>query len=458
MLNFTRRILSTAVFWSFLTTGLRFGGVLLVLPIVLRTVPQEQLGLYYVFQTLAIFAVLLDIGIAPTISRSVSFLWAGAKSIEVAGHSQADSSTEPNWDMLQRVYSTFYRFYWVAAVALLLILGVGCLPYIWHVTKDLSNPDQGRAIWILLSVGSAWNFAGTIWPAMLGGVNRVREQQIVQLLAIGSGYVVTVVGLLMGFQLWAMAASILVQATVQRQCPRRILTAVLAGKLDAGSKVVDWSLFRTLWPSAWKTGVIGLMVTFYLSTPVFVASTFLGLDVAAQIGLSVQLAMTVCQIASVAMIVKVPMLSILRVNGNIVALRRIFFSRLFVYVALFALGSGALLAIGDWLLHSVVKSKTPFPPTEILILVFLFIGLEGLQSMFRGLALSANVTSFWRWIALGTALSVSAAWLASSHGIFALLVTLTTAKLFFIDGPIILAGVGCLAVAPKRPPNTQIVR
>lgn len=444
MCKLCHRCFSTAVFWSFVTTALRFGGVLLVLPVVLRTIPQKQLGLYYVFQTLGVFAVLLDMGFAPSLARSVSYLWAGAPTLEVSGHSHAEGMAKPNWTLLKSVMETFRLFYWAASGLLLLILLSIGLPYIWHVTATLDNPLEGRSIWIVLSLGAVWNFAGTIWPTMLSGINRVRDQQVVQLIAISFGYAVTVSGLLLGFGLWAMAASMIVQATIQRQCSYHIFQRVVGEHFKQSHGKRDWDIVKTLWPSSWKTGIIGVAVTCYLSAPVFLTSTLLGLKEAGQVGLSMQLGMTVCQVAAVAMVVKAPMFSILRVNGRIKDLRRLFGVRIAVYVFLFLAGSAVLLIAGDWLLHTVIHSRTQFPSPVILKLVLLFVGVEGFQALFRGLALSANITGFWTWMLVGGTCSVAGAAIAISLGVVPFFVILVLAKFLLLDLSVIFAGMQCL--------------
>src|SRR5689334_17996727 len=83
--QFFSRVVRTAVAWSFLATALRFGSALFVLPIILRTVPSEELGLWYVFLSFGALATLVDFGFAPTISRVTSYLWAGAQELRPYG-------------------------------------------------------------------------------------------------------------------------------------------------------------------------------------------------------------------------------------------------------------------------------------------------------------------------------------------------------------------------------------
>lgn len=444
MVHFVRRVWSSAVIWSAITTALRFGGVLLVLPIVLRTIPQAQLGLYYVFQTLGVFAVFLDMGFSPSLARSVSYLWAGAPTLQVSGHSHADGMAQPNWTLLKSVTETFRLFYWAASGVLLLFLLAFGMPYIWHVTATLDNPGEGRAIWIVLSIGAVWNFAGTIWPTMLSGINRVRDQQIVQLIAILTGYVVTVSGLLLGFGLWAMAASMIVQATIQRQCAHAIYLRVVSGHFGDSPGQRDWGIIKTLWPSSWKAGVISLSVTIYLSAPVFLTSTFLGLATAGQVGLCMQLSMTIAQIAVVAFLVKVPLLSILRVNKRYEELSRVFVRRTLVYVIIYFVGAVTVFLCGEWVLHTIIKSKTPLPSHAVLVLLLAFTGVDGFQSLFRSLANCANVVYFWKRFIVGVCIACMISTVAMQLGIISFLIVLILLKVVLIDIYVIRVGSKCL--------------
>lgn len=446
-----RRLKSSALVWSYATTVLRFGGLFLVLPVVLRTVPQEQLGLFYLFQSFSVISALLDAGIGPTVGRSVSFAWAGAERLERRSHQLIDPSTVsgPNWDLLRRILRTFSRFYLFGAFLLLIVLGFGCLPFIWKATAGLSDPAQGRWIWMFLVVASAWNFASSIWPSMLGGMNRVRDQQVAQLVSILAGYVTTVVGLMAGWQLWALALSGFVQAVVLRTVARRVCLAVADGEFKNLPGKFDRDLFATIWPASWRTGVLWASVSAYLSLPVFLTTTFRGLDDAARIGLAVQLAMTVGQVASAATLVKLPQFSIMKVRGESEQLLALFCERMVAYVLLFVAGSVAVTVLGDWLLHSVIGSKTALPPTASLILLLVWAGTEGFQSAFRGIALSANDTSVWRPVVIGTPVIAGVSLASIPLGTPWWLCCMLVAKWLALDIPVIRAGMRSLGAGPS---------
>ncbi len=441
-----RKIASSAVVWSYATTALRFGGLFLVLPVVLRTVPEDQLGFFYLFQTFAVISALLDAGVGPTVSRSVSFAWAGAERLERRGHQLLDqaTSTGPNWDLLTRILHTFSRFYLGGAFLLFVVLGLGCLPFIWSVTSSLTNPTEGRWIWMFFVLGSAWNFANSIWPSMLGGMNRVKNQQVAQLISIAVGYAVTVGGLLAGWQLWALALSGFVQAVVLRHRARSVCMRVAGEHFRTPPRGFDRDLFATVWPASWRTGVLWVAVSAYLSIPVFLTTKFGGLGEAAQMGLAVQLAMTVCQVAVVAVVVKVPQFSILKVRGEKEALVNLFTERMLAFAMLYAAGALAVVLLGNWILHVLIGSKTPLPSQATLVVVMVWGGIEGLQSLFRGVALAANDTRVWKAVIVGAAVTAGASLWAIPLGAPKWLFIMLLAKTLFLDVPVFANGLRSL--------------
>lgn len=446
------KLSSSALVWSYATTVLRFGGLFLVLPVVLRTVPEEQLGLFYLFQTFAVLSTLLDAGVGPTVMRSASFAWAGAERLERQGHRLVDPSVVigPNWTLLGRILRTFSRFYLGGAGVLALVLGLGCSPLIWQATADLPDPAQGRWIWIFCVLGSAWNFAGSIWPTMLGGMNRVKDQQAAQLLSIAVGYLTTLGGLLAGWQLWALALSGFVQAIVLRAYAKRVCLRVAKGRFDAGDGGFEKSLFATVWPAAWRTGLLGAGVSAYLSLPVFLTTKFQGLAEAAQIGLAVQLALTVCQVAVVAVLVKVPQFSILKVRGEKEALVSLFTERMLAFAILYITGAIAVLWLGDWILHGVIGSKTPLPSHVTLLVIMVWAGLEGLQSLFRGIALAANDTRVWKPLIVGLVLTTAASLWAIPLGAPGWIFVMVMVKFVTLDIAVFANGFRSLGIGPAE--------
>src|SRR5438552_7964537 len=111
------RTLQSAVAWSLAAAALRALGGVLVLPLMVRKVPSDHLGLWYVFLSLQGIASLFDLGFSPAVTRAAGYLWAGARELRRFGVARAESSEQgnptPNYSMLNDLVATmrlYYRF------------------------------------------------------------------------------------------------------------------------------------------------------------------------------------------------------------------------------------------------------------------------------------------------------------------------------------------------------------
>lgn len=440
--DFVHRIRRSAVFWNIATTFLRFGGIILVLPVVVRTIPQAELGLFYVFQALAFLVALLDLGMSPTVGRSVSFIWAGATDLDLSGRQDQSSSTgTPNWPLLADVVKSFSRFYLYLAIVIGGLLSTAGTAYIWHLTSSLPHPTQNRLVWLAFAFGAAVNFAGTLWPVLLGGINRMREMQSIQLTSIGIGYAITLIGLFSGWGLWALAISTIFQGVICRQLARYFFQLHTGFGKERSAGEIRRDLLARIWPMSWRMGMLGLTVYCTLTAPIMFVSYFFGLDAAGSIGLTMQLAYAITQVASAAIVVKAPLFSILHAQGKPLDILAIFSQRLWFYILLFIMGALGMIFVAAWLLETVLHSKTKLPETSVLTILLLYVGIESFQALFRLVCVSINDISFWKRMLIGGGASIVCAVSISSLGLHPFLITLVITKLLFVDAAVIGSGI-----------------
>ena len=73
------RLCNSTVLWSWVFNGFRLATGLLLLPLVLRKLSAEELGMYYVLLSQVALAPVIDFGFSPTIMRFVSYARAARK-------------------------------------------------------------------------------------------------------------------------------------------------------------------------------------------------------------------------------------------------------------------------------------------------------------------------------------------------------------------------------------------
>ena len=98
---------------------MRVASGLIVLPLVLRMLPQDDIGLWYVFVSVGSIATLLDFGFSNSFSRNITYIFSGVKELLAEGHVVVDKNQAVDYGLLKSVIKLMRLFY--AAVALLFL-------------------------------------------------------------------------------------------------------------------------------------------------------------------------------------------------------------------------------------------------------------------------------------------------------------------------------------------------
>jgi O-antigen/teichoic acid export membrane protein len=391
------RIFGSAVAWSFVATGLRFGSALFLLPLILRRVPPEQLGLWYVFLSFGALAGLVDFGFAPTISRVTAYLWAGARELRPYGlttesqgqQSQRSQDSTPNLVLLSRLIGALRFYYFVLGMGALILLIAAGGSWIEFKTRTLPNANSVRIAFAIYSVGVALNLVGSVWIYVLNGVNRVRESLQINALCLLENYVIAAMGLLAGLQLWA-----LVLATFAMGVTERVLGAVMFRKFVPLEKsTLDLHMIRLLWPNAWRTGAVVVGMFMVLQANTLICSGFLGLKVTASYGLSLQAVNLLVAVSSVWVVVKLPLINQLRAQGRLEELVMIFRTRILLSILTYMSGASLLLLCGHPML-GILHAKTQLLPLPLLAAMLIIYLIEAHGSLYASLVYSENVNPF----------------------------------------------------------------
>lgn len=386
------RTYRSALFWSWLNAALRVGAALLVLPLAVRIIPPDELGLWYVFIALGGMAGLLELGFRQSVSLNTSYLWAGAASPRSVGLPALADSTEPSPERLAPLVQTFVLFYRIVALFIFIALLIGGGAWIWHKTASIPDHASLRAAWLLFAAGFAVNFSGSVWSAFLIGINRYRETQQSQLVAALAGLLVSIFGLLTGWKLWSLVAGQAITGLLSWILVRRKFIETIP-ELRSNRGSADWELMRTMWPFAWRVGVGGFGAFLVTHANTLICSAFLDLRTTASYGLCMQLAGTLSAISAMWVQVKLPVFAQQRIREGNRALARLFIGRIACFLATFLLGAMALLAIGPAAMD-FIEAKTPLLPTGLLAVLLLVVLLEAHHSQYAALVLTENRNPF----------------------------------------------------------------
>jgi hypothetical protein len=423
----SKRLVNAAVTWSLLATALRFGGVVLVLPVMITHLPTEELGLWYLFVAIGGFGGLLDASIGSVSIRAVAYLKGGAQSLLTEGIDSFSETVPPhiNHKLFSDLCATLRLYYIFVGLGVLVVAGFGGGWWIWQKTIQVAHPLSLRLAWFCYIAGVAYASYASLWWILLHGLNAVRQAQQAFIIALAGNYTLILLGLKLGWGLWALVAGSLAQGLLTRWLQRFYFlreAADLTPDLQHGK--AQWSLLGRLWPQAWRAATISLGTYLTLTSGTLICSWIQGLDQVASYGLSYQLCSALVQIASMPMYVKFPLINQWRTKGDLATIRATVRQRGLFFWVLVVLGGAVIVGGGNWMLLHFTHSSTLLLSTWPLTLLLLFVALEGQQGLLRELVLTSNYNPFVQMVlSTGLAVFVASLLMASVYGINGLILT-----------------------------------
>ncbi|HEY4285254.1 MAG TPA: O-unit flippase-like protein [Chthoniobacterales bacterium] len=389
------RASQSAVLWGLLATSLRLFSGVLVLPLVVRRLPSDHLGLWYVFLSLQGIAALFDLGFSPAVTRAAGYLWAGATELRrfgVAIQSSAAADTQPNYALLSGLVATmklYYRFFG-AASALVMLIGGGS--WIWVKTQNLPDANTLRACYFVFVIGGFLTATGDLWPALLSGINAVRAAQKILL---GSGVInllVVTIGLLAGLKIWALVLGVIGSGLFIRLAGRKIFLDRAGPQLSRKNRP-QFDLITTLWPTAWRSGLVSLGGYLVLSANTLICSAFLDLKTTASYGLSLTVIGVLNTVSATFTNIKIPFTNQLRALGQTEQIATVWIQRTRVSLLFYAMGAIFLLIVGRPAFELIGSKTMPLPNAQLAVAV-LIIGLEMHHVLYAILIISENQNPF----------------------------------------------------------------
>ena len=394
----------------------------------LRTLPSEELGLWFVLLSFTQFFTLVELGLQSTLVRSAAFLFAGAVEIPALGvAAPTDPAAGPNWATLHSLLQTGRRLYLRLALlagALTLLGSGGWLA--WTRPAEFLRPVPLATFAILLVAGPA-SLAGLHWNSFLAGLNRVREAQAIQLRALAANYALALAGLLAGMGMIALALGQAVMILVSRLESRRLVRRHFpALETTPPAETIPW---QGLWPMAWRTGVGTLFSYLAIPAGLIVCGQVLDLRTTASFGLSLQVALLLHVVASNWLAMKYPLLSQWFAAGRAGEARALFQSRTAMAVLTYVLGAGAAVLLGPFALQLVGSKTELLPPGSFLGLLGI-VSLDLVLGLHTSLLIAANRADHLPALAVTGLSSVPLAWWgAGTAGVPGLLAGMAAAYL-----------------------------
>lgn len=289
------------VVWSYIGSFFRLGSNIIILPVILHFLSDDDLGMWYVFAGISQFVVLLDFGFAPALSRNIAYIWCGAKKLEKTDVScYSDSNTD--FVAFKKILETCrYIYLLLSIIAFILLASLGT----FYINTLSTNSNNIKASWMIYGSGVILNLYYSYFTSFLRGVGAIAENNIANIISKLVQIILSCILLYMGYGLIGVSISYFFSGLVLRLYSIHAFNKYNGigsslRKIKIKNDYLEYlHVFTIIWHNASRDGLV--TISNYLSTQanILISSSILGLATTGSYGLAVQIATTVSGIANI---------------------------------------------------------------------------------------------------------------------------------------------------------------
>ncbi|NLD95024.1 MAG: hypothetical protein GX639_20405 [Fibrobacter sp.] len=386
------------VLWTYLAQILRIGNVFFLLPIVLRTIPTQELAIWYIFNTISSFIFLLDFGFSSTITRNVVYVFSGAKQLFKDGMGARNSDNEINYELLFNLIHTIKRIFFVLAVLVSIVLIIFGSLYINMVLKKAVsvNPEHIWIAWAIFIVTTSLNFYFLYLNSLLMGRGLVKEAQKAVIITNLSYIFLAYIGIILGYNLIAIVVANLISNIINRVVSiRYFYDKKLSEKINdiKNNSHNNVSLFSIIWFNAKKMGIVAIGAFLINKSSMLLIPIFLPLETVAQYGLTMQVVAFVSVFAMVYFTALIPKINALYYQREINSVKEQVGMSAFLLIGTFIFAMIGILLFGNKILLFIGSKTTLLPISCVIVIIFMNL-LEQQHSLFATVLTFKNNVPF----------------------------------------------------------------
>lgn len=386
------------VVWNFAGTFMRVASGLIILPIVLRTFPKDEFGLWTIFLAVGAVASLLDFGFSNAFGRNITYIFSGVKKLQTKGYNAIDKNDKAiDFSLLKSVIHAMRKYYAILGVLFLLIfltISPFYLPHILTRNNYSGNHNTVWIAWLLYGVMVSYQLYTYYYSALLMGRGMVKQNQqaiiigqsvriliIYILVLFGHGIVALVIGQFLGdFITRSISYFFFYDKNLKSELKKAVVSSTN-------------HIMKIMMPNAIRIGITSLGGFLVVRAAVPIASLYLPLDVIGSYGLTKQIIDLIVAIGSIWFGTYYPKITSFRVNNDITQLKRMYLKGKFSLLFIFLISGIGLVLFGDFAL-SLIKSQTQLLPVFMTSIMLLIAFLEANHAMSGNMLLTKNEVPF----------------------------------------------------------------
>ncbi len=405
------RVTKGDVLWNYGATFMRVASALVVLPLILRMLPEEEVGLWTVMIGLNSMIYLLDFGFFQTFSRAVTYIFSGAKSLEREGFKPVEPGSPVSYGLLNGVLKAMRRFYGAVSLVLLLILVTGGVWYINRLLTGFSgDAETAKVAWFSYGLLLCYQFYTYYYDALLVGRGMIKKSRQIIVFSQSLHIVISSILLIFGIGIISMVVGQSVATLVNRALARRAFydPDVTRRLKESGSEhsesehsesehsesehsvSMEWrSILKTLFNTAYKSGLASLSWIFTNRMLAIIGALYIPLSTMASYGITKQITDITITLSAVWFATYYPKLTGEQIRNSIGEVKRIYIKAQIIALAVFIAVTLTVVFAGEPLLI-FIGSSTTLLPMNLMLLLFVASLFESLTQLSTSVLMSRN--------------------------------------------------------------------
>lgn len=379
--------------WLYVSRFLTISINILFLPLVIRFLSEEELGLWYVFVSISQIINLFDFGFNSTVSRHMTYAWSGAEHLEKTSVSKSYSE-DANIDLVSEIIITCRLVYLIISVIALATMATFGTAYIYKVVENGLTTDI-MAAWIIYIISVFLNMFYGYWSSLLQGIGAIAERSKMSVYSKASQIVIAMVLIFGGFGLLGFVISYFISGLILRiigkvYFNRRIKGIVIKQKVELGK---IQKCFAAVWGTAWKDGIVMLAQFMSTQANTLICAYYIDLASTSVYGIMTQIVSVIASTAAAYFAAYQPAFSSAYLRRDKNEQKKIVCITDFVYKLIFAIGVISLFTVGIPLIRLIrpgIQIRIGF---SVLLCVFYYFFNQ--KDLFASMIASSNEVPFW---------------------------------------------------------------
>ena len=349
-----------------------------------------ELGVWYTFMGFYSFINLFDSGFSPIIMRNASYCVAGARQLKKYGLPELGS--EPNFDLLSALYKTNRKLVFGIAFTIFIVGTILGIPYITYITRSQLE-YRFVVAWMIFLCGLSINIYFIALPSFLKGIGAIAYGQkaiaLGRCIQLGMCILGVVLGWgIVGLSIGICAGALSIGIVASYYC-KKVFSPYFVKKTQTSCRTI----WQSIWYNSWRLLAVAIGGYFSSQANTLVCSTFLGVEVTASYGLTIQAIQAVGIVAFVYMQISIPGISRAKVEKNFELQKRLLGTASVIFLVIDILGNIAVILWVNPVLE-LIHSQTLILSTSLVAIVAITNFLDKHSNLYSQFIVCSNEVPF----------------------------------------------------------------